>query len=264
MNNCAIYLYGIIPVHSASSFNILGIDKINQLYSLDFEDLKAMVSDVPLVDYDEISFTKNAEDIEWLKEKAFLHSNIISHIFNITNAIVPIKFGTIFLCKDNIFCFLKENYQALKDNLINTANKQEWGVKLYCDINMFIDTNMTDEKKKILEQTSNISKGARYFLHKKLEDNISNMAKNKILILSKNIFDNLLSECSEGKFNKLLSKEATGMPFEMYMNSTFLLSKKHVQHFIQTLDIHKDELKKIGVYLEQTGPWPPYNFCTLS
>ena len=263
MEECAIYLYSIVPYDYIIPLDILGMDNINNLYYIEHEDIKAIVSKVPLEDFSEEAFAQNVENMEWLKQKAILHSNIINQLFSKASSFIPVKFGTIYLCEESAYIFLRDNYQIMKEALQKVKEKEEWGIKLYCDLNKFIETEMVNEKKSVLEQTSNISKGAQYFLQKKLSGTIENMAKSKVFTISQKIFDEFSASYFEGKLNKILSKEATGRSLDMYMNSVFLIHKDNVVKFKQTAENYKNDYRSIGINIELIGPWPPYNFCSI-
>lgn len=263
MDKYAIYLYGVTYHDSVNELDMLGIDNNNKLYSVEYNDLKAIVSNVLYEEFNEESFAKNVEDMNWLKENAVLHSNIVNELFNTLNGIVPVKFGSIFVTEEGLCNFLIENYQYLIKNIEISKGKEEWGIKIYSDINKFITTNMKDEKQEVSEQASEISTGAGYFLKKKLFGMIEQKAKDKIIMLSQKIFDEISVRSVESKLNKLLSKEATGVSFEMYLNSVFLINKDKVDLFKSMIEEYKHDYKNIGLYIEESGPWPTYNFMSI-
>ncbi len=264
MDECAIYLYGVAPSELVNDLNILGIDSTNKLYTIIYSDLKAIVSNVSLEEYNEEEFAKNIEDMNWLKEKAFLHSNITNELFNTIGNIIPVKFGSIFILYENLHKFLNENYQNLKVNIDCAKGKEEWGIKLYGDMNQFIKANMSDERNQIEEQAATVSKGAAYFIKKKLSSTIEEKAKDKIIALSQKIFNEISTKSIESKLNKLLSKNATGMAYEMYLNSVYLINKDDVDSFNNVVENCKKEYGNNGFYIEETGPWPIYNFYRLT
>lgn len=263
MEESIIYMYGVINRDNSFGLRISGIDTSSGLYTVGYEDIYAVVSNVPFDEYNEESFSRNVEDMQWLKNKAILHSDITNRIFDCIGSIVPVKFGTIFLDKENVRNFLMENYKSLNENLDKMKQKEEWGLKVYCDIKKFIDAGMEDEKKAIHEQTSMMSKGTRYFALKKLEKSLEDKAVDKIFKLSQKLFDDISIICCEGKLNKLLSKEVTGIPLDMYMNAVFLVKKDDLEFFKQTIENYGMEYDRTGIYIDQNGPWPPYNFCRL-
>jgi len=263
MQNHAIYLYGIIPEDFEKELDILGIDQKNKLYIIQNKELKAVTSNVPLEEFGEKAFARNVENMDWLKQKAVLHSDIITQIFTIAGLIVPVKFGTVYLLEENVRNFLQEYSEALKENISNLKGTEEWGVKLYCDINKFIDTSMAEEKESVLEQTSQVSKGAGYFMKKKLSGSIEESAKDKIIKFSQDIYNNISSQTYNAKLNKILSREATGLPYEMYMNAVLLINKENIVCFKQLVQQYISEYESKGIFIEQSGPWPPYNFCNL-
>lgn len=263
MVQMGIYLYSV--VFSNKEFNIdkHGIDNENLLYAIDSEDLRAVVSPVSMEEYNEESLAIKINDIEWLKEKAILHSDLVNLIFHSVDSIIPIKFGTIFHNKENIINFLEENRHSLVENLIRLNGTVEWSIKVYCDLERFINTSMLEEKKELLSRISNTSKGAAYFIQKKISGQMETMAKSKVLSVTDQLFNLLMSESTGGKLNKLLSREATGQKFDMYMNAVFLIKKADIGLFLSTVDKYRKENIDNGILIEQSGPWAPYNFCFL-
>jgi len=68
----------------------------------------------------------------------------------------------------------------------------------------------------------------------------------------------------EARINKLLPKQVTEREDDMILNSAFLVGKDEVGDFINIVDTLKVHYENKGVSIDCTGPWPPYNFCSLT
>ena len=95
------YLYCVRKSRGASSvFLTKGIDEKGEVFTRTYQRLEAVVSLVPLDEFDsEIIHVKARNDLQWIKEKAVLHETVIEEAMRNGGEIlslIPMKFGTIF------------------------------------------------------------------------------------------------------------------------------------------------------------------------
>ena len=179
--------------------------------------------------------------------------------------VVPFKMATLFTTVDNLKMCLEEHLEEFKENLNRLEGREEWGVKIYCDVER-LKNSIGRKDEEILEINNRInsaSPGKAFFLRKKKEDLLDAMANKILNEYSKTSFDRLIEHGLQARINKLLPKEVTEREDEMILNSTFLVDKSKVREFVQAVDCLNGEYTGIGINLNCTGPWPPYNFCTL-
>src|SRR5215210_4558992 len=65
------------------------------------DDLSAVVSAVPLADYDEAALAARLADATWTAVRAMRHERVVEH-FARRAGIVPLRFGTIYLARANV------------------------------------------------------------------------------------------------------------------------------------------------------------------
>ena len=262
MGGSGIYLYGVIE-KSNHGFNIKGIDGINNVYDITYHDIAAIVSNVNLDEFGEDTLREKSEDIEWLKKYAQIHMDIIKEIMSY-GTFIPFKFCTIFLSRDNIINFLGTNYETLKSELARLNGKEEWSLKVYCDIKKFIENQMKEEIKKMEESAAKKSKGAAYFMKKKLESDIENIAKDKIYSYMDQIYNEIIKQAVDGLKNKLLARELTQKKEPMFLNASYLINKENVNNFINLIENLKKEYSQKNILIEYSGPWPLFSFVKLT
>ena len=234
----------------------------DEIYFIYRQGIYAVVSKVKENEFSAENLKKNFANLDWIKEKANIHEKIIEGVMKYT-CVIPFKFGTIFNTEDNLKVMLKEHSERFKVNLMNLEGKEEWGVKIYCDMERLKGSTIKedDEILKIDKEINSSSSGKAYFLKKKKEELIKDMLNKTINEDGQKSFNLLKGLSLEGRINKLLPKEVTEREDDMVLNSAFLVDKSKVAQFIQATDELKAKYNDKGFNFDCTGPWPPYNFC---
>jgi hypothetical protein len=237
----------------------------NSLNSVCHNGLYAVVSKVDQQEFGEESLKRNMADMDWIKAKAGMHERIIERIMANTD-VIPFKFGTLFNTNNSLKAMLEEYGDEFKAVLGRLENKEEWGVKIYCETDKLKGSviNGDSEILKIENEINSSPPGRAFFLEKKKAELLAQSANAKINEYCQESFK-LLKELSfEARINKLLPKEITERWDDMVLNSAFLVGKDEVGDFINMVDTLKMHYENKGFFVDCTGPWPPYNFCGLS
>ncbi len=238
---------------------------VDELYFVYHLGLYAVVSKVKESEFSEENLKKNLADLEWIKAEASIHEKIIEGVMKYT-CVIPFKFGTIFKTEDNLKAMLEEHAQDLKEKLKNLEGKEEWGVKIYCDIGRLKGAVIQEESGilKIEKEINSSSSGKAYFLKKKKEELMKEAVNKRINEYGQESFEIFKRLSCEARINKLLPKEVTEREDDMVLNSAFLVDRDKVSEFIHAVDDLKTRYNDKGLNFDCTGPWPPYNFCNLS
>lgn len=258
-NRQLVYLYCVAD--KEPKINGLG----NNLYSICHNGLYAVASRVEQLEFGEEGLKKKMADFEWVKTRASLHEKIIERVMSSTN-VIPFKFATLFNTDNSLKAMLEQYGQELKAILRKLVNKQEWGLKIYCNPEKLKAGLGNDESEisKIEDEIKSSSVGKSYFLKKKKDELIERMLNERISECSQESFE-LLKELSfEARINRLLPKEVTERENDMVLNSAFLVDRNEAGYFQNMVDTLKMHYEGRGFFIDCTGPWPPYNFCELS
>jgi len=235
-----------------------GIDNAHFLY---YQGLYAVTSKVSTDEFSEENLKKNLADLEWIKTKASIHEKVIETIMQ-NSCVIPFKFGTIFNTEENLKTMLKKHIREFKNTLTYLEGKEEWGVKIYCDIDK-LKENLIREDKELLnidKEIDSASPGKAFILKKKKVELVNTSVNKKLNDYGQLIFEKLNQHGIESRINKLLPKEVTERKEEMILNSAFLIKKNKVENFMKTESALKEIFEEMGLFLDCTGPWPPYNF----
>jgi hypothetical protein len=237
----------------------------DDLYLVCHNGLYAVAGKVEEEEFGQEGLKRNMADFEWVKAKASVHERIIEQVMDDTD-VIPFKFGTLFNTNDSLKAMLEEYGEEFKAILRKLENKEEWGVKIYCDTKKSKAFSINDEPEilEIEDRINSSSVGKAFFLKKKKNELLAQTINRKINEYGQESFDLLKDLSFEARINKLLPKEVTEREDEMILNSVFLINKEEVDDFTSMVDTLKMHYENEGFYIYCTGPWPPYNFCGLS
>lgn len=237
---------------------------VDNVYFIFCLGLYAVASKVSSDEFSEENLKKNFTNLEWVKTKASIHEKIIEGVMK-DISVIPFKFATLFNTEDTLKRMLKKQGRNLKENLDNLRDKEEWGVKIYCDMGK-LKENLTQNDKKIVKFDKEIkssSPGRAFILWKKKEELVKTILHKRLNEYGQDSFEKLKQHSVESRINKLLPREVTERKEEMILNAAFLIEKIKVADFINTVEDIKLRYAAQGLFFDYTGPWPPYNFCSV-
>jgi len=259
----AFYLYCLrkknpIPIKAVKTVNK------GEAYPISHHELEAVVSEVNLKEFGSEEIQKKAqEDVNWIKEKAQIHEHVIERAMGLRGKIVPVipmKFGTIFKTKQSLEEILEKNYLKFKKLLADLEGKQEWGVKVYLNEKVFTKHLQAKKKKK---EIASLPKGMDFFVKKQMEEVMKKEKNRKLEKLVGETFENLQKLAVDSSQGKNLDKALTGKEEPMVLNASFLVKEEKVREFQNQVRGLKAEYQRLGLIIQESGPWPPYNFAKI-
>jgi predicted nucleic acid-binding protein len=93
-----------------------------------------------------------------------------------------------------------------------------------------------------------------------MEEELKDQVVARLVQVAEEIFQELEKDASEAKLNETLSQKVTGEKKEMILNAVYLVERGKVAHFRQRGKRFMEKYASMGLDLEFSGPWPPYNF----
>jgi Gas vesicle synthesis protein GvpL/GvpF len=242
-----IYVYCIIESPEPRSFGKIGIGgRGDEVYTIHYKELAAVVSRTPLMVYDPT------------RENALTHEHV-NEIVMIDNGFtpVPMSFGTLFKTEEDIVEFLKDTYEALRDVLRKMKDKLEFGLKVNWDRETVLADVERDyeEIRRLKAQIENDQATSTYFARMQLGRLVEQALAERSELFVREIYDELRDAAIASRSNKVIGDR-------MIMNAAFLVERT-------TADLFDKKVQSIGKRYEgklkftYTGPWPPYNFVTI-
>ncbi|MBA4391533.1 MAG: hypothetical protein C0399_11445 [Syntrophus sp. (in: bacteria)] len=263
-----LYLYCIREkTEDASGFSTRGIDGKREVFTIIHQELEAVVSRVSLSKFTSDEIQKKAlEDLNWIKEKAVVHENVIEEAARGTDGlmnVIPMRFGIIFKNKTGLMETLDRDNAKMKRLLNEIRGKQEWGVKIYLMDSERFELMVKEKNEDIRlkeQETALMPEGMAYFMEEELEEIVHREVNKELDVMLDNLFEKLTEKTAESVKTKILDQEMTGTTEKMVFNAAFLVHGDRIDSFKKTLENTDKEMRIKGLRLEYSGPWPPFNF----
>jgi len=263
-----LYLYCIREkTENPSTFHKRGIDGKGEIFTIIHGGLEAVVSRVSLLKFASEEIRKKAvEDLNWIREKAVIHEDVIEEamggVDGSLNAI-PMRFGIIFKDKSGLKETLDRDHAKIKRLLNKIRGKQEWSIKIYLTDSERFELTVKEKSEEIRlkeKEIASMPEGMAYFMEEELKEIVGNEANKELNGMLEDIFGKLGEGAAESIKTKTLDREMTGKAERMVFNAAFLVHADKIDSFNKTIESIDDEIEAKGLRLEYSGPWPPFNF----
>lgn len=232
------YIYGIINSENKKSFGNIGVGN-GEIYSVQFEDVGAVVSDV-------------FENCKIGMEEVKIHDEALRKIMKL-QAVIPMSFGIVVKDEEEIRNILKRARMKLKKTLEKVDNKLQINVKISWDNDVLasILNENVEIRKLTLKAKENADQSMRIELGRKVKSALDEKKKEYM----PEIISVLKRLSYDSEENKIPDEDTL-------MNAAFLVEKNREHEVYDKLDElekkYSHKLKFLAV-----GPLPPYNFTKL-
>jgi hypothetical protein len=217
------------------------------LKAISFDGITAVVSDVKRADLitDRSNATEYAAVIENLAQQF---------------TVLPMRYGSIMESAELINKMLERNYHEFQQNLQKVENKNEFGLKIFCDSEKL----KSELRIKSEADTQTPEKPATKIKNSVYKDYVDKKLKeHRLEELMLTYVDSVIAKIT-GYLDRLntinkFKKMATDTNI---INAVFLLDKERKDALIHVTEDLKNQYPALNFVL--TGPWPPYNFVEIA
>ena len=225
--------------------------------------LAAVVSDVPLADYGEDALRERLQDPAWMATRAMRHEAAVEH-FARRAAVVPLRFGTIYLSRESVEKMLAERGAQLRSIIDRVEGREEWGVNVYADRAKTREAvaRVSPRLLEMDEQAARSTPGQAYLLRKKIDALRADEARAETKRAAAEIEDALASACDGAARLRVLKDEASEHG-DLAAKLAFLVQRDAFEGFRAEAERLAQKFAPLGLRLELTGPWPAYNFVVF-
>ena len=240
------YIYCMIRCKSEQEFPIHGIGESERIYTINFEDLGAAVSDSPVVRYD-IG-----------RQNTITHERVIEHVMQQGYAVLPVRFGTVAQDADQVReKLLKRRFGLLHGLLNQVENKVELGLKAFWNKDRVFREIVEGEpeikayRDDLAQQPPEKTYAARIELGRRVEVALAAKRDQE----AEQILDALNPLAAEMRVNPNIGDM-------MILNAAFLVRRDWEAEFdarVNALDEKQGNL----INFKYVGPVPPFNFVNI-
>jgi hypothetical protein len=237
------YVYCIIRASQPLKFGAIGMDEQwPEVYTINFKDMAAVVSDIPLAPLDST------------RENVLAHERVNDAVMR-DHTVIPMSFGTIFKTRDDILELLRSAYDAFADVLLKMEDKLEYGLKVLWDRDEIVrQIEQEDEDIHRLKAEISSQKGSTYFARMQYGRLIDGALQQRSERYVAEFLQRLRDVSVASRVNRPIGDK-------MILYAAFLVQRDQEPAF-------ERRIKEIGSTFDKltfryTGPWPPYNFVNI-
>jgi gas vesicle protein GvpL/GvpF len=225
--------------------------------------LSAVVSAVPLEVYGEGALAERLSDAAWTATRALRHERVAEH-FARRAAVVPLRFGAIYLRREGVEQMLSERARQFREVLKRLEGRAEWGVNVYVERARLREevTRLSARLREMTERADASTPGQSYLLRKKIEGLRDEEARAETRRVAREVEETLGATCDGAARLRVLKDEATEQG-ELAARLAFLVPREGFDSFRAAAERLADRHTPLGFRFELTGPWPAYNFAVV-
>jgi sirohydrochlorin ferrochelatase len=237
------YVYCVIRASQPLKFGAIGMDEQwSEVYTINYKDMAAVVSDVPIVPLDST------------RENVLAHERVNETVMR-DHTVIPMSFGTIFRTRDDILELLRSAYEAFADVLNKMQDKLEFGLKVLWDRDDIVRSiEQEDEDIHRLKSEISSQKGSTYFARMQYGRLIDTALQQRSERYVAELLQRLRDVSVASRINRAIGDK-------MIMNVAFLVQRDQEQAFDRRIKEIASRFDKLT--FKYTGPWPPYNFVNI-
>jgi hypothetical protein len=237
------YVYCIIRSTQPLRFGAIGMDETwADVYTINYKDMAAVVSDVPIAPLDST------------RENVLAHERVNETVMR-DHTVIPMSFGTIFKTREDILELLRSAYEAFADVLNKMQDKLEFGLKVLWDRDDMVRViEQEDEDIHRLKSEISSQKGSTYFARMQYGRLIDAALQQRSERYVTEFLQRLRDVSVASRVNRAIGDK-------MIMNAAFLVQRDLEQAFDRRIKDIASQFDKLT--FKYTGPWPPYNFVNI-
>ncbi|MEW6623885.1 MAG: GvpL/GvpF family gas vesicle protein [Bacillota bacterium] len=242
-----------------------GIDPKFPVYVINYAAFGAAVSKVSLAEFGEDALHENIQNnLKWVENKARSHSFIIE-VLSDNHDVIPFRFCTIYNNEHNILKMLQNQYSQFCELLEKINNKSEWTLKVICNIEKFNAKIVQEKSLELDRQLLSKSRGAAYLLKKKFDALIKEEVENCLTSSVNSIYNSVAVKFGEDiVVDNNPVHETADKNIRCLQKWSLLINKNHKDSFLGKIQEINRTISQEGLYIDLTGPWPPYSFTVLN
>lgn len=221
----------------------------------------ALVARVDLTEFGEEPARGNLEDAGWLERNARAHEAVLEDALATARGVVPFRFLTVYTDEADLRRFLAEHERELRAVLERVHGTIELGVKAFVD-RAALDRAVAGITPEVAELDAAIAAsgtGRAYLLERRRDQLAREESARLLAAFAADAHARIRAAALDAVVNVVQPPELSGRPEQMVLNGAYLV-RADDESFAAELGRLRPDAEELGIALEQTGPWPPYNF----
>jgi hypothetical protein len=244
----AVWLHGVVRRLDPGRLTALSAMDSGTPTAIRAGDVTAVVSEVPLAEYDDEALRQNLEDLVWLERAARAHHGVVDALSR-GGPVIPARLATVYRDRDAVAQMLAERRADFVAALDRVDGRVELGVKAYV---VPVDADAAVDEGSGGPGTAYLRKRRAQLTRRDESQRVA--AQSAVEVHA------ALSERAEAaRRHAPQDRRLSGEDTEMVLNGAYLVRESDVGEFAALLEALSR--RHPPVRLRLTGPWPPYSFA---
>lgn len=210
----------------------------------------AIVSDVPVEDYEQAALDEHVRDGRWLTPRATTHQDVNAAAHRALDAVLPTPFATIFTGDDRVREMLRTRAEELRAKLVQVRGQSEWVVGLHRD-----NARASGHLSKVGDAMAHRDSGpGRRYLEERQAEGAKRTELRGLDQAAADSAHQILARVSRHFFEEPVIAEAG----DLIARTTYLVRRDDEHRLLDAIDHFNRDWQERGYSLRPTGPWPPY------
>lgn len=251
------YVYGVVWATDAPfTEGLSGLDDHDLVGTVVEGPLAAVISRVPLAEFEEDELRGHLSDIEWVERVARAHEAVLDDLCART-VVVPMRMCTVYRSDDNLRSMLGREEVNLRSALEFLEGKIEWGVKVVAQGDQ---EGRPPDAAAAADDARAASSGADYMARRRARRDEQAETESLQAEAAAEIHESLGALAHDGLLNPIQASELPGQAGRIVMNGVYLVERENAEAFHREVRELEERFARLGLELLESGPWPPYNF----
>lgn len=219
-------------------------------------DLAAVVSTVPLDEFDEQALHTKLEDLRWLEEVARAHHGVVDEVA-LRVVTVPLRLATVYRGDERVRQVLREHEETFDATLTELLGRVELGLKVYAEAETRAAAPTAPDS------AASESPGKAYLRRRREQRDHRDDTWQKAARLCDRA-DEVVSGLAKARVRHRTQDAALSTASgENVMNNAYLVDEALVSNFFTMVEELNAQAPE-GTRVEVSGPWAPYSFANVS
>jgi hypothetical protein len=254
-----LWAYCVLRVDDPYPAALTGVSPAGEVERVETAGLAALVSRVPQAEFAAEPLRRNLNDLAWLERVAREHEAVLDATLAVST-IVPLRMCTLYEARAGVHEMLEHERAAFTEALDALDGRLEWAVKVLVDRERLMEAAppATDRE----PDREGRGEGGAYMQRRRLERAGREAAAALASDVAEQVHARLQDWAIDATTRPPQNPELSGHEGEMVLNAAYLVERERTDELRQIVAELEDHHRELGVRIELTGPWPPYNFVS--
>lgn len=257
-----VYLYGFVPADAPRPTASLAGQAGGAVDLLGIGAIGAVVGRVSRADFEGPALDERLRDLGWVAERGLEHERVVAWFVDHAH-IVPVPLFTMYTGADALRSAVTGRADEIVAQLRRFRGLREWDLKVAYDA-AILDRHLGElsaEIRAVDDELASAPPGRRYLLEKKRAGvaaaALGEVARREALTL----LEHLAAAAREVR-SLPLPRTDRDLPVVLY--AALLLESEAEPAATRTVLTRREELNRVGISVDWSGPWAPYRFLTAA